>query len=90
MGLYDTFITKSNKQLQLKNGESGLNTFFIGNQVKQHGYEDGIYIDPSLNGGYVVIWGGIYVGGFDKESLKDKYGNEMDFYRVKECIKEPK
>lgn len=88
--MYDTFIYGSKTELQLKNGECGLNTFYIGDDVKGFGYEDGIYIDTSLNGGYVVIWGGFYVGGFDKESLKDKYGNKMDFFRVKECIKETK
>lgn len=86
MGMYDSFFYNTDIELQLKNGECALNEFHIGDKVFEFGYEDGVYLDITGKG-VVVIWGGIYVAGFDKDCFKDKWGNELDFYRISECHK---
>lgn len=83
MGMFDSFHVNS-IELQLKNGECALNEFQIGDFVKEMGYEDGIYVDAT-GPGFVVIFNGIYVAGFDKNSIIDKWGNKLDFDRIKEC-----
>ena len=86
MGMYDSFFYDGNKELQLKTGQCGLNEFHIGDDVFKYGYENGIYLDVT-GVGVVVIWGGIYVAGFDVNCIKDKWGNEIDFWRASECRK---
>lgn len=85
MGMYDTFFFNGNIELQLKTGDCGLSEFHIGDKVNFDGYEDGIYLCTTGYKGVVVIWGGVYVASFDSDCLFDKYGNKLDFNRVKEC-----
>ncbi len=69
MGLYDTFFTKDEDEIQLKNGLCKLNEYHIGEEVP---LKDGVYVDY---GGIVVIVGGKFVATFPY--ITDKWGGEF-------------
>ena len=69
MGMFDTFFREEKdgkKAMQLKNGQCGLNKFYIGDKVDEYGYEDGIYLENRVQAGYVVVFKGIF--GFRQTS----------------------
>lgn len=86
MGMFDSFFYNDNVEFQLKNGECLMNEFRIGDKVRDSGYSDGIYIDPFTRG-FVVVFDGIYVAAFHADAIRDKWGNLLDFDRIKECTK---
>lgn len=77
MGMYDSFFYDNKKELQLKNGDCCCHQFLIGDNVSDFGYKDGIYFDDSGDKGYVVISNGVFIAGFDNDSLIDKHKNKL-------------
>ena len=57
MGMFDSFYSDDNQELQLKAGECCLNEFHIGDAVSDFGYKDGVY---KTSGGYIVILDGVF------------------------------
>jgi len=86
MGMFDSFfgVDKEGKrfELQLKNGDCALYEFETGDEVRSAGYEDGIYVANA--DGYVVISESKVVAVLDHNAVKDKWGNQISIYDIKE------